>query len=225
MKLPNELLLQISQECDYNTLIEMRVVCHNFNDIVNYEIIPRLKEKSTVLIKVIKDLQKEHVNLKTFLNDEITRYNSFMDLNMLNINEASWFCKPFTELFLVCQLLCMLHGFYHEKWKDIQKHLKTIAFKNWYSQLNNNLQLNELYLDTIVKIIKDLRDDFIDTLQDKSYVGHIMYINMYSAIQVCLIKRDLELDKNYLLKNNIKKNKIDILLNSLKIRKFLSMHP
>jgi hypothetical protein len=225
MKLPNELLLQISQECDYNTLIKMRVVCHNFNAVVNYEIIPRLKEKSTVLIKIIKDLQKHNSDFEIFSNDEITRYNSFMDLNILNINEASWFCKPFAELFLVCQLLCMLHGFYHEKWKDVQKHLKTIAFKNWYSQLNNNLQLNETYLDTIVKIIIDFRDDFIDTLQDKSYVGHLMYINMYSAIQVCLIKRDFLSMQNDLCKNSIKKNKIDILLNSLKIHKFLSRFP
>ena len=189
---PNEMWLEIIQYCDFNSLINIQATHSLLKKLTKSYIIDIIKKKQESNNHEYNIKRREYNDFERFSTNELRRYKSFICCNASDIDESSWYCTPPKELYTICYLLCLLYGYSFEKWSDIRNCLKTRGFKNFYTLLNNENNLNTTNVEIALKIYIKLHNNFIHDLKRKSYVGHIMYINFFSAIQIHLIKKELQ---------------------------------
>jgi hypothetical protein len=192
MNIPNEILLEIIKHCDFKTLISLRATQYIFKKLSNSFILDKINESININNREYNIKRREYTDFERFSFDELQRYNSFISCNSSDINEASWYYKPLTELYIVCHLLCILYGYYTDDWSKIRLCMKTQKFKKWYIQIgklefnNDSLKLTTEHLTHI------FQERFVENLKSKSYIGHIIFINLFSSIQISLMKAELD---------------------------------
>ena len=212
MKIPNEITIHIVQYCDWNSLLKLRGTCKLLEQITYPIILTQFNKKILKNDKQCKISKRDFEDFNMFLSGESERYKSFIQCNISDINEASWYCKPFEELHLVCFLVTLLYGNENYDWYTIRNTMKKISFKNWYKSLKSShvIQIDKKTLEYLTSKLCSLSEDFIPNLKRKSTVGHIIYINVFSILQLNLLRNELydleiTLTHFYNLKNNLMK--------------------
>lgn len=225
MMLPNEILIDILQRCEWNSLLKSRETCKLFWYITYPLILQEFKKKVLKYDKQYKTAKRDYDNFKRFFSEENIRYTSFIKCNINDINEASWYCTPFKELHLVCFLITLLYGNESVDWFIIRNIMKEISFKKWYKTLENPSSVIRFDIKTLVLVTFNrastlcFTENFIQDLKRKSTVGYTIYVNIFSILQINLLLiglQDLEILSThfYNIKNNLMKFGDRIILNT-----------
>jgi hypothetical protein len=216
MIFPHELFYLLIDYCNIEILLNLRQSNHLLKTLTHNKLY-------TLLINRFEDNKHKKAQLEVdfhtfspYCITQLYRYKEFINYNPSDLSEASWYNKPVSELELVCYLLCLLFGEHDHSWNYIRTVMKKYTFRNWYKKLiSDEIQISDADLFLLDDILNKMDINFIRTIRIKSKVGHRLYVNLYSIIQIHVLRHQLDELSTQLIVSRIKMINLSKILSML----------
>ena len=197
--LPDELLLMILNGLDSYDLLALRSVNKHLARISHEILRARIRCRVKILNAQLSDIEKTYQAMHDEKMPQLDHFKGFlMQLPATHIQEASWYTIAPKELATICECLVILkQGPLKstspvEKWVEIRRIMSKYEFKNWYTNLKENVEhLSMSHVQLVQNIIMHDPTITYERAHEVSICGYQLLIAIAASLQFATINQDL----------------------------------
>ena len=199
--LPDELLLMVINYLPNSDLLNLRPVNKHIGHIAQEILGKRINQILKILEIQKKSIETCYQEMLSVKKPQLDHFKQFLNQGTsLQLKELSWYNTVPLELQFVCECLVTLKQGplsstnQMDKWAEIRRSMTRLDFKNWFINLESNVDLLKMENVEIVKeiIIRNPSINY-ERIREISVCGYNVLILIAACLQYGMISQDLKI--------------------------------